>query len=135
MAVTAGLAVRPAHKACAPSSVGCADTFSRKGRRGRGAEFEDPTEHEIGCVQLLVSEPENAKALPAQPSVAYGVRSRVVKRTIGFDNQPMSQTHEVNDIAADRHLAAEFQVFEAAIAQEPPKQPLIRRRCPSQPAH
>jgi hypothetical protein len=115
------------------SSVCFADTFSRKGRRSRWGGRNDRVQHTpwISLDQTVVK-PQDPKFFGAKPVVALPVVKIVeMGRTVSFDDQPMLETGEVDDVATDRDLAAELQAVEAAVAQQLPEGSLIGHRLTS----
>jgi len=98
----------------------------RCGRRRVGDRGDD-----IGRPQLdlEVGKSQNPEPLSAQPSIALDVVLAVlVKGTIGFNDQAMAQAQKIDDIPSDRNLAAEFQSFQTAVAQQAPKGALALHR-------
>ncbi|MDB5472218.1 MAG: hypothetical protein JWR84_3778 [Caulobacter sp.] len=72
-----------------------------------------------------VWKPEDPKAVGPQPSVTNGVFVRIVKGAVSFDNQAVAEADEVRDVAAERDLTAELQMFEASIAEKFPEEFLV----------
>ncbi len=48
-----------------------------------------------------------------------------MRRAVSLDDQAMLEADEVDDITANRNLAAKFQAFESAVAQEFPEGPFV----------
>ena len=116
------LGLGAAYRAIDPSSGRFAATFSRKGRRGNRTSLQDQAQDVVGAaLDLGVGHAQDAEALAAQPGVADRVGGgRVMVGTAGLDDQAVAQADEVGDVAADRDLAAELEVAQAAIAEEFP---------------
>lgn len=69
-----------------------------------------------------VPEAANAKALRFQPGIPHlviGVSCMLA--TIGFDDQSLRWTHEIDDIGTDLDLPTELETTEPPVAQEEPK--------------
>ncbi len=75
-------------------------------------------------VDLGVWEAEHTEALTGEPSVAPRIMLGVMVGTVGLNDQAIAQTNEVSNLAPDGNLAAEFELLQAAVTQEPPEQPL-----------
>ncbi|CAL1690103.1 hypothetical protein MMB232_00224 [Brevundimonas subvibrioides] len=76
-----------------------------------------------------VGKAKDTKPLCRQPGVAGSVRVRVVMLwPVGLDDQPMPETDEVDDVAADDLLPLELQAFEMTAPQQGPHAPLVQDR-------
>jgi len=134
-AASGGQAGRHAERAIDPSSVGFADTFSRKGRRVGRAGGQDLVQDGFReALDGLVGEAQHLETLGPQPGVSCGVslEARLMVRAVGLDDQAMAQADEVDDVAADPQLAAKLEAVEPAVAEELPQQTLGHGRVPAQ---
>src|SRR5205085_2665836 len=59
-------------------------------------------------VDLVAPEPEGAEAPPIEkavaPRVLFGARLEAVLGSVDFDDEPVAQTYEIEDVAAARRL-------------------------------
>jgi len=51
-----------------------------------------------------------------------------VKWSVGFDDEPMTQAKEVDDVPADGHLPTKLQMLKAAVAEQFPQDALVEGR-------
>ena len=49
----------------------------------------------ISAVDAAVREPEHAKTLRPEPSIPLRIMRGIMERSIGLDDQPVTQTYEV----------------------------------------
>jgi hypothetical protein len=99
------------------------------------AGAQDFIEDGVGTfLDALVGEPQQAEALSAQPGVSlHIVKTILVVRAVGLDDQAMTRAQEVGDVAAERDLAAELQALKAAVAEQRPEQALGDGRLMAEP--
>jgi hypothetical protein len=105
---------------------GRADLDERRDRH----RLQDGFAHPARLVHLTVGETQHPKPLRRQPGVAPSVFLRLVKGSVGFDDQPMTQADKIDDLRADRHLSAELQTGQPSTAEHRPELPLGRGGCP-----
>lgn len=89
------------------------------GAKSAANGFEDA----FGVVEdVAVPEAQDAKALAFEPVCAFRVVQRPLRMlaTVNFDNEPMLKADKVDDIRADRRLAAEATAIELTEAQMAP---------------
>lgn len=97
---------------------------------GRGSGGDDRGQNGFAAVlDVGVRETQDAEPLPSQPVVAVGVDGAILMvGTVGLDDQAVSQTDEVGDVAADHDLPPELQLRQPPVAQNGPQPPLIENR-------
>lgn len=98
----------------------------RPGGRFRGNGAPDFVEHEIAASHHgFIGETQNAIAAPSQFAIARGVvqflLDAVMHRPVELNDQAMFDAEKIDDIAADRNLATEFQAMQSAAAQGAPE--------------
>jgi hypothetical protein len=95
-------------------------------RRTLPDSLADQIEHDVSAANDgFIRNAQNAVAVFSQPAVANGVMLppclAVMWRTVKFHDQAMSDAKKIDDVTADRRLAAEFQAIELRAAQRAPK--------------
>ena len=91
--------------------------------RGRGAErLLDRRPHAVQVVQhVVVPEANYAKALALQVGGSRGITLGRVLAAVNFDDQAPLGAEEVDDVAVDLDLLAEFEAMELATAEDAPE--------------
>ena len=71
---------------------------------------------------LVIPEPDDRISLSAQPSIAHSVTQTFgMLRAVGFDDQPMLEADEIDDVSTQRNLAAKLQGGQPAATQKLPQ--------------
>lgn len=72
---------------------------------------------------VVVPESQNDETLSAQPSIALFIVLLLLSMlsAINLDNQSPLQTHEIDDLPAQRLLTAEFTTLDLPVAKPLPK--------------
>ena len=82
---------------------------------------------------IVVPYPQDAKSLSGQPGITHAVAGiGIVLPAIRFDDQPLAETNEINDVSANDLLTAEFEARKTFGAQLLPKRVLRGRLIPAQ---
>jgi hypothetical protein len=71
---------------------------------------------------FVVRESQQAVSEPPRLGIANRVISGAMQRAVQLDDQPLFQTHEIDDVAADRNLALEFETTQLAVADLGPEE-------------
>ncbi len=80
---------------------------------------DNPVQNIVGIAKdIVIPEPEHAPSLALQPGCSAFIRMALrVLPAIDLDNQSVGDTGEIRDERTDRMLAAEFMLFQSAIAE------------------
>ena len=83
----------------------------------------DGFKHVIRALEnLVIPKPQHAKSLLRQPGIAHSVaRGSIVLTSIGFDDQPGAEMHEVDDVGSNGLLTTKLLAKQAMRAQMHPK--------------
>jgi hypothetical protein len=87
-------------------------------------------------VDLVVPEPKRAKAAIIEkavaPCVLSGARIEAVLRAVDLDDEPVTQTDEIEDLTPAWRLTAEVVPVRTQLTQAQPKLDLLRGHAPAQ---
>jgi hypothetical protein len=97
-----------------------ASVLSERSGRGGGDRVND---FPWSILDLAVGKPQYEKVLVGEPSVSFGVMACAIlmRRTIRLDDQTVTKTDEIGDVATDHDLSPKLQTFQPPVPKQPPK--------------